>query len=171
MRIGLYKNSRLQNSSLGIFQHLATWEYEPVQSSAECKPVAEEHPAERNCYDTTTATIPCMVKTGNLGLQTPVIKVASGRPLATASQYSPATIKTSSILLPLHALSLKLLVSYTPDATGLGRYLRHSGLVTLVLGFLLLFAPELVVFTGTGLAIVTSPPSLDTASPQTVKSG
>jgi len=41
LRIGLYKNSRLQNSSLGIFQHLATWEYEPVQSSAECKPVSK----------------------------------------------------------------------------------------------------------------------------------
>ena len=96
-----------------------------------------------------------MVKTGNLGLQTPVIKVASGRPLATASQYSPATIKTSSILLPLHALSLQLLGSDTPDAPGLGLYLCYFGLVTLVLGFLLLFALELLVFTGTGLATVT----------------
>ena len=84
-----------------------------------------------------------------------MIKVAGGRPLAVASQYSPATFKTSSILLPLHALSLQLLGSYTPDATGLGLYLRHSGLVTLVLGFLLLFALELLVFTGTGLATVT----------------
>ena len=110
-------------------------------------------------------------RTGNLELLTPVIKVAAGRPLAAASQYSRAITKTSSILFPLHALSLQLLGSDTPDATGLGLYLRHSGPVTLVLGFLLLFALELLVFTGTGLATVTSPPSLDTASPQAVKLG
>ena len=106
--------------------------------------------------------------TGNLELQTPVIKVAAGRPLAAASQYSLETTKTCSILLPLYALSLQLRDSDTPDATGLGLYLRHSGLVTLVLGFLLLFALELLVFNGTGLATVTSPPSLETACPQAV---
>ena len=88
-------------------------------------------------------------------LLTPVIKVAASRPLAAASQYSRAITKTSSILFPLHVLSLQLLGSDTPDATGLGLYLRHSGPVTLVLGFLLLFALELLVFTGTGLATVT----------------
>lgn len=44
-------------------------------------------------------------------------------------------------------------------------YLRHSGPVTVGLGFVILFSLGLLVISGTALAIQTSPPHLATACP------